>query len=197
MTAASHRIFNVSAAIALSFHWWIWLLFLLAASLPDQLEPARRRQSRFRSHRGLFHTYSVWIILGLAIFWLPVAPFTIGGVRVVFDAGVKMLIWIFLARVLCHLLADTGSLQGCSLVLPCHCGQLGRCHCHWYTRRVSLKWYRTGGVSEAVFFSCFVVFVQRSRFGGGNTIWTSLETSQVRTRNPSVAQRTQRAQRNA
>ena len=52
MTATSHRIFNLSAGIALSFHWWVWLLFLLAASLPDQLEPATRRQSRFRSHRG-------------------------------------------------------------------------------------------------------------------------------------------------
>ena len=29
MTATSHRIFNLSAAIALSFHWWVWLLFLL------------------------------------------------------------------------------------------------------------------------------------------------------------------------
>ena len=44
MTATSHRIFNLSAGIALSFHWWVWLLFLLAASLPDQLEPATRRQ---------------------------------------------------------------------------------------------------------------------------------------------------------
>jgi hypothetical protein len=74
MTATSHRIFNLSAGIALSFHWWVWLLFLLAASLPDQLEPATRRQSRFRSHRGLFHTYSVWILLGLTIFWIPTSP---------------------------------------------------------------------------------------------------------------------------
>jgi LexA-binding, inner membrane-associated putative hydrolase len=155
MTATSHRIFNLSAAIALSFHWWVWLLFLLAASLPDQLEPAKRRQSRFRSHRGLFHTYSVWIILGLAIFWLPAVAFRISGVPVVFDAGVKMLIWIYLAGVLCHLLADTGSVQGCSILLPCHCGQLGRCRCHWYTRRLSLKWYRTGEFSEAVFLLLF------------------------------------------
>ncbi len=155
MTATSHRIFNLSAAIALSFHWWVWLLFLLAASLPDQLEPATRRQSRFRSHRGLFHTYSVWIVLGLTIFWLPTASFTISGLPVVFDAGVKMLIWIYLAGVLFHLLADTGSRQGCSILLPCHCGQLGHCRCHWYTRRLSLKWYRTGEFSEAV---CLFLF---------------------------------------
>ena len=91
MTATSHRIFNLSAAIALSFHWWVWLLFLLAASLPDLLEPATRRQSRFRSHRGLFHTYSVWIVLGLGILWLPTASFTISGLPMVFNAGVKAL----------------------------------------------------------------------------------------------------------
>jgi hypothetical protein len=111
MTATSHRIFNLSAAIALSFHWWVRLLFLLAASLPDQLEPAKRRHSRFRSHRGFFHTYSVWIVSGLAIFWLPTASFTISGLPMVFNAGVKALIWIYLAGVLCHLLADTGSRQ--------------------------------------------------------------------------------------
>jgi hypothetical protein len=155
MTTTSHRIFNLSAAVALSFHWWVWLLFLLAAGLPDQLEPARRRQSRFRSHRGLFHTYSVWLILGLAIFWLPAAAFTIGGVSVVFDSGVKLVIWIYLMGVICHLLADTGSLQGCSVVLPCDCGRLGQCRCQWYTRRLSFKWYRTGGVSEAVFLVLF------------------------------------------
>ena len=101
MTATSHRIFNLSAAIALSFHWWVWLLFLLAASLPDQLEPATRKQSRFRSHRGLFHTYSVWILLGLTIFWLPTGTLTISGIPV-FNAGVKVLVWIYLAGVRCH-----------------------------------------------------------------------------------------------
>jgi len=111
MTATSHRIFNLSAAIALSFHWWVWLLFLLAASLPDQLEPATRKQSRFRSHRGLFHTYSAWILLGLTIFWLPTGTLTISGIPV-FNAGVKVLVWIYLAGVLCHLLADTASRQG-------------------------------------------------------------------------------------
>jgi hypothetical protein len=55
---------DLPAAIALCFHRWVWLLFLLAASLPDQLKPATRKQSRFRSHRGLFHTCSVWILLG-------------------------------------------------------------------------------------------------------------------------------------
>ena len=115
MTAASHRIFNLSAAIALSFHWWVWLLFLLAASLPDQLEPATRKQSRFRSHRGLFHAYSAWILLGLTIFWLPTGTLTISGIPV-FNAGVKMLVWIYLAGVLCHLLADTASRQGCSMI---------------------------------------------------------------------------------
>ena len=107
MTATSHRIFNLSAAIALSFHWWVWLLFLLAASLPDQLEPATRKQSRFRSHRGLFHTYSVWILLGLTIFWLPTGTLTVSGIPV-FNAGVKVLVWVYLAGVLCHLVADTG-----------------------------------------------------------------------------------------
>src|ERR1700740_2394771 len=109
MTATSHRIFNLSAAIALSFHWRVWLLFLLAASLPDRLEPRRRRYSRVRSPRGLFPTDAVWSALGLTIFWLPSARFTISGLPLVFDAGVKMLIWIYLAGVLCHLLADTGS----------------------------------------------------------------------------------------
>jgi len=108
MTATSHRIFNLSAALALSFHWWVWLLFFLAASLPDQLEPAVRNRSRFRSHRGLFHTYSVWILLGLATFWLPTGTLTVSGIPV-FNAGVKVLVWIYLAGVLCHLLADTGS----------------------------------------------------------------------------------------
>ncbi len=154
MTATSHRIFNLSAAIALSFHWWVWLLFLLAASLPDQLEPATRKQSRFRSHRGLFHTYSAWILLGLTIFWLPTGTLTVSGIPV-FNAGVKVLVWIYLAGVLCHLLADTGSRQGCSVLLPCDCGQLGYCRCHWYTRRLSLKWYRTGELSEAV---CLFLF---------------------------------------
>jgi len=141
MTATSHRIFNLSAAIALSFHWWVWLLFFLAASLPDQLEPATRKRSRFRSHRRLFHTYSVWILLGLTIFWLPAAPLTVSGIPV-FNTGVKVLVWIYLAGVLCHLLADTGSRQGCSILLPCHCGQLGYCGCHWHTRRLSFKWAR-------------------------------------------------------
>src|SRR5258708_36505521 len=97
MTAASHRIFNLSAAIALSFHWWVWLLFLLAASLPDQLGPATRKQSRFRSHRGLFHAYSAWILLALTIFWLPTTTLTISGIPV-FNAGGKVLVWIYLAR---------------------------------------------------------------------------------------------------
>ena len=88
MTASSHRIFNLSAAIALSFHWWVWLLFLLAASLPDQLEPATRERSRFRSHRRLFHTYSVWILLGVTIFWLPAAALTVSGIPV-FNPGVS------------------------------------------------------------------------------------------------------------
>jgi hypothetical protein len=154
MTATSHRVFNPSAAIALSFHWWVWLLFLLAASLPDQLEPATRKQSRFRSHRGLFHTYSVSILLGLTIFWLPTTPLTISGIPV-FNADLKILVWIYLVGVLCHLLADTGSRQGCSILLPCLCGRLGSCRCHWYTRRLSLKWYRTGQFSEAV---CLFLF---------------------------------------
>jgi hypothetical protein len=155
MTTTSHRIFNLSAAVALTFHSWVWLLFLLAAGLPDQLEPARRTRARSRSHRGLFHTYSVWILLGLAIFWLPATGFTISGLRVVFDSGVKMVIWIYLVGVLCHLLADTGSLQGCSIVLPCGCGRLGQCRCQWYTRRLSFKCYRTGEFSEAV---CLLLF---------------------------------------
>jgi LexA-binding, inner membrane-associated putative hydrolase len=154
MTASSHRIFNLSAAIALSFHWWVWLLFLLAASLPDQLEPATRERSRFRSHRGLFHTYSVWILLGVTIFWLPAAALTVSGIPV-FNTGVKVLVWIYLAGVLCHLLADTASRQGCSILLPCYCGKLGYCRCPWYTRRLSLKWYRTGEFSEAV---CLFLF---------------------------------------
>jgi len=149
VTATSHRIFNLSAAIALSFHWWVWLLFLLAASLPDQLEPAIRKRSRFRSNRGLFHTYSVWILSGLTVFWLPTARLTVSGIPG-FNAGVKVLVWIYLTGVLCHLLADTGSRQGCSILLPCHCGQLGYCRCRWYTRRLSFKWYRTGEFSEAV-----------------------------------------------
>ena len=152
MTATSHRIFNLSAAIALSFHWWVWLLFLLSASLPDQLEPVTPKQSLFRSHRGLFHTYSVWILLGLGIFWMPIAPLTVSGTP---DAGLKVLAWIYLAGVLCHLLADTASRQGCSVFLPCHCGKLGHCRCVWYTRRLSLKWYRTGGFSERV---CLFLF---------------------------------------
>jgi hypothetical protein len=88
--------FQPQRSIALSFHWWVWLLFLLAASLPDQLEPATPKQSHFRSHRGLFHTYSVWIVLGLTIFGMPTAPLTISGIPV-FNAGVKVLVWIFLA----------------------------------------------------------------------------------------------------
>jgi LexA-binding, inner membrane-associated putative hydrolase len=157
MTATSHRIFNLGAALALSFHWWVWLLFFLAASLPDQLEPAVRNRSRFRSHRGLFHTYSVWILLGLTIFWLPTAPVTFSGIPL-FNTGVKVLVWIFLAGVLCHLLADTGSRQGCSILLPCDCGRLGYCRCHWYTRRLSLKCYRTGEFSEAVCLFLFCGF---------------------------------------
>ena len=88
MTATSHRIFNLSAAIALSFHWWVWLLFFLAASLPDQLEPATSERSRFRSHRGFFHTYAVWILLGLTIFWLPATVFTVRGIPLL-NAAVK------------------------------------------------------------------------------------------------------------
>jgi hypothetical protein len=114
MTATSHRIFNLSAAIALSFHWWVWLLFLLAASLPDRLEPVTQQRSRFRSHRGLFHTYSVWIFLGLTIFWCPTTLLTVSGVPL-FNVGFKLLAWIYLAGVLCHLLADTATRQGCSL----------------------------------------------------------------------------------
>src|ERR1700745_3028131 len=68
------------SGIALSFHWWVWLLFLLASSLPYQLEPATRRQSHFRSRQGLFHTYSVWIFLGLTIFWLPTGTLTVSGI---------------------------------------------------------------------------------------------------------------------
>ncbi|MGA8482327.1 MAG: hypothetical protein WB696_30520, partial [Chthoniobacterales bacterium] len=99
-------------------------------------------------------TYSVWILLGLTIFWLPTGTLTVSGIPV-FNAGVKVLVWIYLAGVLCHLLADTGSRQGCSVLLPCDCGQLGYCRCHWYTRRSSLKWYRTGEFSEAV---CLFLF---------------------------------------
>jgi len=69
--------------------------------------PATRKQSRFRSHRGLFHTYSVWILLGLTIFWLPTGTLTVSGIPV-FNAGVKVLVWVYLAGVLCHLVADTG-----------------------------------------------------------------------------------------
>jgi hypothetical protein len=36
----------------------------------------------------LFHTYSVWIVLGLTVFWLPTARFTISGLPVVFDTHV-------------------------------------------------------------------------------------------------------------
>ena len=154
MTASSHRIFNLSAAIALSFHWWGWLLFFLAASLPDQLEPATPERSRFRSHRGFFHTYAVWILLGLTIFWLPATAFTVRGIPLL-NAAVKVLVWIFLAGVLCHLVADTASRQGCSILLPCYCGKLGYCCCPWYARRLSLKWYRTGEFSEVV---CLFLF---------------------------------------
>lgn len=156
MTATSHRIFNLSAAIALSFHWWVWLLFLLAASLPDQLEPATPQQSRFRSHRGLFHTYSVWILLGLTILWFPTTSLTVSGIPLC-NAGLKVLAWIYLAGVLCHLLADTASRQGCSILLPCHCSKLGYCHCPWHNRRLSLKWYRTGEFSEVVCLFLFCV----------------------------------------
>jgi LexA-binding, inner membrane-associated putative hydrolase len=173
MTATSHRIFNLSAAIALSFHWWVWLLFLLAASLPDQLEPATRKQSRFRSHRGLFHTYSVWILLGLTIFWLPTRSLTVSGIPV-FNAGVKVLVWIYLAGVLCHLVADTGSRQGCSILLPCNCGQLGTAAATGI--RVG---YRSSGIGRENSLrqsvsSCSVVSAPRSPPGGGKTIWILL-----------------------
>jgi hypothetical protein len=156
MTASSHRIFNLSAAIALSFHWWVWLLFVLAASVPDQLEPVTRERSQSRSHRGWFHTYSVWILLVLTILWLPAATLIIAG-KPALTVGIKMLIGTFLAGVLCHLLADTASRQGCSILLPCHCRQLGNCRCPWYSRRVSLKCYRTGEFSEKVWVSLFVI----------------------------------------
>jgi integrase len=52
--------------------------------------------------------------LGLTIFWLPTGTLTVSGIPV-FNAGVKVLVWIYLAGVLCHLLADTGSRQGCGL----------------------------------------------------------------------------------
>ncbi len=93
-------------------------------------------------------------LLGLTIFWIPTSPLTVSAIPG-FNAGAKVLVWIYLTGVLCHLLADTGSRQGCSILLPCQCGQLGQCRCHWYTRRLSLKWYRTGEFSEAV---CLFLF---------------------------------------
>src|SRR5258708_6064173 len=93
-------------------------------------------------------------LLGLTIFWIPTSPLTVSAIPG-FNAGAKVLVWIYLTGVLCHLLADTGSRQGCSIFLPCQCGQLGQCRCHWYTRRLSLKWYRTGEFSEAV---CLFLF---------------------------------------
>jgi LexA-binding, inner membrane-associated putative hydrolase len=165
MTASSHRIFNLSAAIALSFHWWVWLVFVLAASVPDRLEPVTRERSRFRSHRGWFHTYSVWILIGLTVLWLPAATLIIGA-KPAFTAAMKTLVCTFVAGILCHLLADTASRQGCSVLLPCHCGQLGSCRCPWYARRFSLKWYRTGEFSEKVcvflfFILCIAIAVWR------------------------------------
>lgn len=191
MTKTSHQILNVSAGIAVSFHWPIWLILFLAASIPDLLDPPNNRQFSRRlysqaprpaslpwvigaalpvahptpwqaalypkPHRGLFHTYSIWLLLGAILFFVPLpttqTPLIPG--LFVSPLHLRAIGSLFLAGILLHLFADTGSRQGCSVLLPCSCHKLGHCRCPWYTRRLALKWYKTGDASETLFLVFF------------------------------------------
>jgi hypothetical protein len=163
MTVTSHRIFNLSAAIALSFHWWVWLLFLLAASLPDRLEPPMRKRSRVRSHRGLFHTYSVWILLGLTILWLPTVPLAV--------SGIPGSIWLECCAI-CWRTPEV--VKG----VPSYCRATA---VNWDTAAATgiPVGYRSIGIARENSLrrsvsSCSVVSARRSRPGGGRTIWILL-----------------------
>ena len=170
MTKVSHQVTNLSIGIALSFHWPVWFLLFLGSSIPDLLDRSKPKQfggelqhafyhtrSRVEPHRGFFHTYSIWTLLAFIIVFFPIPlrePIPVGGF-LLSPIHLKAVCYIFVAGIFLHLIADTGSKYGCSVILPCQCHKLGYCRCPWYTRRLALRWYKTGEPSETLFVLFF------------------------------------------